>query len=47
MKKIESQMAEVMKEIISDGNAVVAIEGKEYYLSRYSSEMGRQLLTYQ
>lgn len=33
MKKIEGQMAEVMKEIISDDNPVVEIEGKEYYLS--------------
>jgi len=33
MKKIEGQMADVMKEIISDGDPVVEIEGKEYYLS--------------
>lgn len=33
MKKIEGQMADVMKEIISDGDQVVEIEGKEYYLS--------------
>ncbi|AIF45252.1 hypothetical protein [Virgibacillus sp. SK37] len=33
MKKIEGQMAEVMKEIISDDNSVVEIEGKKYYLS--------------
>lgn len=33
MKKIEGQMAEVMKEIISDGDSVVEIEGKKYYLS--------------
>ncbi|MYL57206.1 hypothetical protein GLW20_06775 [Virgibacillus halodenitrificans] len=33
MKKIEGQMAEVMKEIISNDNSVVEIEGKKYYLS--------------
>lgn len=33
MKKIEGQMADIMKEIISDGDPVVEIEGKEYYLS--------------
>lgn len=33
MKKIEGQMADVMKEIVSDGDPVVEIEGKEYYLS--------------
>ncbi|MUV38840.1 hypothetical protein JNUCC1_02711 [Lentibacillus sp. JNUCC-1] len=33
MRKIEGQMAKVMKEIISDGDPVVEIEGKKYYLS--------------
>lgn len=33
MKKIEGQMADVMKEIISAGDSVVEIEGKKYYLS--------------
>lgn len=33
MWKIEGQMAEVMKEIISDSDPVVEIEGKKYYLS--------------
>ncbi|HLR59806.1 MAG TPA: hypothetical protein VK094_04985 [Pseudogracilibacillus sp.] len=33
MKKIKGQMADIMKEIISDGDPVVEIEGKEYYLS--------------
>lgn len=31
MKKIEGQMADVIKEIISEGDSVVEIEGKEYY----------------
>lgn len=33
MKKIEGQMAEVIKEIISEGDSVIEIEGKKYYLS--------------
>ncbi|QUW23090.1 hypothetical protein JSQ81_05850 [Sporosarcina sp. Marseille-Q4063] len=33
MKKIEGHIAEVMKEIISDGDSVVEIDGKQYYLS--------------
>jgi len=33
MKKIEGQMADVMKEIIAGGDPVVEIEGKKYYLS--------------
>ena len=33
MKKIEGQMADVIKEIISEGDSVVEIEGKEYYLT--------------
>ena len=33
MKKIEGQMAEALKEIISDDNSVIEIEGKQYYLS--------------
>jgi len=33
MKKIEGQMADVMKELISAGDPVVEIEGKKYYLS--------------
>lgn len=33
MKKIEGQMAGVIKEIISEGDSVVEIEGKEYYLT--------------
>lgn len=33
MKKIEGEMADVMKEIISAGDSVVEIEGKKYYLS--------------
>lgn len=33
MKKIEGHIAEVMKEIISDGDSLVEIDGKRYYLS--------------
>ena len=33
MKKIEGQIADVIKEIISAGDSVVEIEGKKYYLS--------------
>ena len=33
MKKIEGQMADVMKEIIAGGDPVIEIEGKKYYLS--------------
>jgi len=33
IKKIEGQMADVMKEIISAGDSVIEIEGKKYYLS--------------
>ena len=33
MKKLEGHMAEVMKEIIYDGDTVIEIDGKEYYLS--------------
>ena len=33
MKKFEGHIAEMMKEIISDGDSVVEIDGKQYYLS--------------
>ena len=33
MKKIEGHMAELMKEIIHDGDSVIEIDGKKYYLS--------------
>src|SRR5699024_4935 len=33
MKKIEGQMADVIKEIISEGDSVVEIEGRKYYLT--------------
>jgi len=33
MKKIEGQMADFMKEIITSGDPVIEIEGKKYYLS--------------
>ena len=33
MKKLEGQIAEVMKEIIYDGDTVIEIEGEKYYLS--------------
>ncbi|WP_438313012.1 hypothetical protein [Sporosarcina sp. FA9] len=33
MKKIEGHIAEVMREIISDGDSLVEIDGKKYYLS--------------
>lgn len=33
MKKLEGQFAEVMKDIIHDGDTVIEIDGKKYYLS--------------
>jgi hypothetical protein len=33
MKKLEGQIAEVMKGIIHDGDTVIEIDGKKYYLS--------------
>lgn len=33
MKKLEGHTAEVMKEIIRDGDTVIEIDGKKYYLS--------------
>jgi hypothetical protein len=33
MKKLEGQIAEVMKRIIHDGDKVIEIDGKKYYLS--------------
>lgn len=32
MKKLEGQIAEVMKGIIHDGDTVIEIDGKKYYL---------------
>ncbi|AXF56885.1 hypothetical protein [Salicibibacter kimchii] len=32
MKKLEGQLAEVMKGIIHDGDTVIEIDGKKYYL---------------
>ncbi|QQK74614.1 hypothetical protein HUG15_02690 [Salicibibacter cibarius] len=32
MKKLEGQSAEVMKGIIHDGDTVIEIDGKKYYL---------------
>jgi hypothetical protein len=32
MKKLEGQIAEVMKGIIHDGDKVIEIDGKKYYL---------------
>lgn len=32
MKKLEGQIAEVMKEIIHDGDTVIEIDGKKYHL---------------
>ncbi|QQK81099.1 hypothetical protein HUG20_15140 [Salicibibacter cibi] len=36
MKKLEGQIAEIMKGIIHDGDTVIEIDGKKYYL--YLSE---------
>lgn len=33
MKRLEGQIAEVMKEIIDDGDYIVEIDGRKYYLS--------------
>ncbi|GGE36021.1 hypothetical protein GCM10011391_13530 [Pullulanibacillus camelliae] len=33
MKKLEGRIAEVMKGIIHDGDTVIEIDGKKYYLS--------------
>jgi len=33
MKKLEGRIAEEMKKILYDGDTIVEIDGKEYYLS--------------
>ncbi|MDC3425140.1 hypothetical protein NC797_11550 [Aquibacillus sp. 3ASR75-11] len=33
MKKLEGQVAEVIKGIIHDGDTVIEVDGKKYYLS--------------